>query len=169
MITILFVISHLAPQGPNKQLFYLCKGLNKLSFTPIVVTTSKFNIQNSLFSEFKALDIQIINLELGKLSSLIVGTYQIQEIIDKNLVNAVFSYGFRSDFICSTLENVVKVTSVRNTLLINWRHTWGPVLGTILGKINLFFIRKFDFVIACSQSVSNYLNTLNLNNIHQDY
>ncbi|WP_027377496.1 glycosyltransferase family 4 protein [Kaistella palustris] len=162
MIKILFVVSHLDPQGPNKQLYYLCKTLDKNRFKPIVVTTSQINFEKSLHKELRAEEVEIHNFRLGKIKSLFNAKKKIREIIKSENIDVILSYGFRSDFMCSGLKNVIKVTSIRNTLLVNWEFTWGPFLGKILGEINLYYIKKFDYIIACSQSVSTYLSTLNL-------
>jgi glycosyltransferase involved in cell wall biosynthesis len=165
MINILFIVSHLQPQGPNKQLLSLCRNLNKENFNLVIVTTSQNIFKNSLHKEYYKFKIQIYDLKLSKVQSIIRGTKEIQNIINLNKIDIIFSYGFRSDFISSKLKSVIKVSSVRNTLLLNWKITWGPFLGSIFGKINLYYIKKFDYVIACSSSVSNHLYNLNLQNI----
>ena len=165
MINILFIVSHLQPQGPNKQLLSLCRNLNKEKFNLVIVTTSQNIYKNSLHEEYSKFKIQVYDLKLSKIQSIIRGIKEIQKIINLNKIDVIFSYGFRSDFISSKLKSVVKVSSVRNTLLLNWKITWGPILGSVFGKINLYYIKKFDYVIACSSSVSNHLNNLNLQNI----
>lgn len=162
MVKIIFIVSHLYPQGPNRQLLYLCSNLDKSIITPIIVTTSQNNFQGSLHENFLDKGIEIYNLKLSKLNSIFKANKDIQKIIDSQNIDIILSYGFRSDLISHNLKRVIKLTSVRNTLIKNWKITRGPVFGSILGNINLHFIRKFDYVIACSTSVSNYLKTLNL-------
>lgn len=162
---VLFIVSHLNPQGPNRQLFYLCKKINRNTVEPIVVTTSQYSFKNSLYNDFKSINVKVYNLEMSKINSIFLAKKRIQKIIDLKNIDVILSYGFRSDFIAHDLKNVLKITSVRNTLLFNWEMTWGFILGKIFGNINLYYIQKFDFVIACSSSVSNYLKTLNLNAI----
>lgn len=165
MINVLFVVSHLYPQGPNKQLLYLCQNLDRNIINPQIVTTTQDNLKGALHDYFFVENIKIYDLKLSKLKSVIKANKKIQQIIDSNNIKIVLSYGFRSDFISASLNNVIKVTSVRNTLLLNWRIIWGPILGRLFGNINLHFIKKFDYVIACSSSVSNYLDTLSLSNV----
>lgn len=165
MINILYIVSHLQPQGPNKQLLYLCRNLDKANFNFVIVTTSQSIFKNSLHDEFYKIKIKVYDLKLSKVKSMIRGSKEIQNIINVNKIDIIFSYGFRSDFISVKLKSVIKVSSVRNTLLLNWKITWGPFLGSILGKTNLYFMRQFDYVIACSSSVSNHLNYLNVQNI----
>ncbi|MFA6630835.1 MAG: glycosyltransferase family 4 protein [Kiritimatiellia bacterium] len=107
----------------------------------------------------------MFDLELSKLQSLLFAHKEIQQIIDENNISIIQSFGFRSDIISSKLKNVYKITTVRNTLLFNWKMVWGTLLGSIFGNINLYFIKKFDSVIACSVSVHNYLKTINLNSV----
>lgn len=165
MINILFISSHLFPQGPNRQLLYLCTNIDKNLFNPIVVTTSQNVFEGSLHDEFLSNGIKIIDLKLGKFSSFFLARNRIQNIVDLYSVYFVFSYGFRSDIFTCGLLNAVRITSVRNTLIVNWKYTWGPILGTLFGYINLYYIRKFDYVIACSRSISNYLYSLGVTNV----
>lgn len=163
MIKVLFIISNLNPQGPINQLLYLCKYLDKAIIEPIIVTTSQKKFENSLHKEFKENSVRIIDLKLDKINSIFSATDKIQYIIDEQKIDIIQSFGFRSDIISYRLKRVYRLTTVRNTLLFNLKMIYGPIAGYIFGNINLHYIRKFDDVVACSRSVHDYLQTLNLN------
>lgn len=165
MIKVLFVISNLNRQGPINQLLYLCKYFDKSVVQPIIVTTSQKEFENSMHNEFKETGVQIIDLKLGKVRSIFNASKQIQKIINENNVHIIQSFGFRSDIISSRLKRIVKITSIRYTLLVNWKMIWGSFLGSILGKVNLHYMRKFHYVVACSYSIHNHLKLYNLNSV----
>lgn len=162
MINILFVISNLNPQGPINQLFYLCKYLNKHIFKLYIVTTSQRNFDKTLHDRFDKVGVQVIDLKLSKLQSVFYARKLIQNIIDDNYINIIQSFGFRSDIISCNLKRTYTITTVRNTLLYNWRMIRGPFLGPLLGWVHLHFIRKYQSIVACSHSVHKYLKTLDL-------
>ena len=162
MIKVLFVISNLNSQGPINQLFYLCKYLDKEKVKPYIVTTSQKSFERSMHQNFKDVGTEVLDLKLSKVQSILFAKFKIQKIIDKEGIQIIQSFGFRSDLISFTLKRVFKVTTVRNTLLYNWKMIWGLYLGTMFGRINLYVIRKFDSVIACSFSIRDYLTSLNL-------
>lgn len=163
MVKVLFVISNLNHQGPINQLFYLCKYIDKGIIEPLIVTTSQKSFENSLHNQFSEIGIQIIDLKLSRIQSIFKATKEIQSIIGTYKIDIIQSFGFRSDIISSKLNRVYKITTVRNTLLFNWKMIWGPFLGSIFGNINLHFIKKFDSIVACSYSVHNYLKTIKVN------
>lgn len=163
MINVLFIISNLNPQGPINQLLYLCKYIDKNEITPYVLTTSQTSFEKSLHHKFNEFGISVFDLKLNKIKTILYANILIQKFIDENNISIIQSFGFRSDIISSKLKNVYKITTVRNTLIFNWKMIWGSFLGSIFGNINLHYIKKFDSVIACSNSVHNYLKTIKVN------
>lgn len=162
MIKILFVISNLNYQGPINQLFYLIKYLDLSKFNIFIITTSKSNLETSMHSKFKNLGIEIVDLEYSKIQSIFFSKNKIQSFIDINRIDIVQSYGFRTDIIVSGLKNAIKVTSVRNTLLLNYKYIYNPLIGSVLGYINMFYIKKFNFILSCSNSIKDYLESLGI-------
>jgi glycosyltransferase involved in cell wall biosynthesis len=86
----------------------------------------------------------------------------IQKIINKNNIDIIQSIGFRSDLISHNLRGVKKMTIIHNTLLLNYRMLYGPIIGTVLGRIDFYCIKRFDSIISCSDSVKKHLEKLNL-------
>ncbi|QRX64184.1 glycosyltransferase family 4 protein [Dysgonomonadaceae bacterium zrk40] len=160
MIKVLYVISNLNVQGPVRQLLYLCKYINKEQIRPYIVTISQTSFDKSLHSKFLELGVVIFDLKLKEVKSILFAHTEIQKIITDNNIDIIQSFGFRSDIISSKLINVFKITTVRNTLLFNWKMVWGSFLGTIFGNIHRYYIQKFDSIIACSTAVHNYLRKL---------
>lgn len=160
MVKILFVISNVDSQGPVNQLFYLCKYLNKLKIKPIVITTTQTKSPNSLRSKFDECGIIIYDLNLSKINSMFKARSLINQIVNFEEIDIIQSFGFRSDIIVSGIVFENKITTVRNTLLYNWKITKGFFLGGILGRIHLYFIKQFNHIITCSLSLKQYLNSI---------
>lgn len=163
MKRVLFLMSHLNRQGPVNQLLYLCRNVSRSEVAPLVVTSTTYDCAASLRAEFAESGVEVIDLGLDKTESMMSARQLVQQIIDARGIDVVQSYGWRSDFIAHNLERVFRVTTVRNILLENYKYVYGPLRGYALGLSNLYLIKRFDKVVACSFAVKRHLETLGVN------
>ncbi len=155
-MNILFVISNFQKHGPILQLYYLCKNIDKSFFKIFVVTTTKYKHDGSLYDNFKSLDIEIVEFNANKILSIFYLKHKLQLFINQKHINCVHSFGFRSDFFCFRLKNIVKITTIRHTFPLIYTLNYGTFFGNILSYLNIYFIKKFDSVISVSNSVNYY-------------
>jgi glycosyltransferase involved in cell wall biosynthesis len=160
MITILYVVSHLKKQGPNKQLLLTCQALDKEKFRPVVMTTTAFSKAESYYDDFKESKIEVLEYGWRKIPFILVGKQYLIQFIVGYKVDFVQSYGFQADIVCSRLSNVKTITTVRNTLLTNWKMLKGGLKGYVLGRFHLVCLRRFNHVLSCSKSVQEYMDSL---------
>jgi glycosyltransferase involved in cell wall biosynthesis len=154
MIHVAFIVSRLSKGGPINQLYYLCKYLDfsKIRFT--IVTTSPRTTPNTYHDELRAMGIDIVELNHGKLSSVLKAGKTIQQLIGDRRIDIVQSFGFRSEFIASRLKGVVRLTTIRNRPLFNYRIIYGYLTGSVLCFLHMRFVKQFDHVVACSKTVA---------------
>jgi len=159
MIKILYVISTLANTGPVNQLYNLVKNIDKNKFKIEILTLSKEGT-NSRIKEFTNIDIEIhsINIPHKKIHFYKKPfLYSINHI----LPNIVHSHGIRADFFNSLLsgskKDIIKFTTVHNIPHEDYPDEYGVLLGMIMARNHLRYIKKIDYPVACSKSVKEML------------
>ncbi len=165
-IKVIYIISKLNQGGPINQLLYMCRYLDRSKVSLTILTLSP-RVENkiTIHDELITLGYQIIELNLSKKQSILKAGKIIKEIILKEKIQIVHSFGFRADFIVSRLKNVIKISSVRNTVKVNAKYIYGSLLGNIIGTFHLYTLKKFDKIIACSYSVQAYLSGYKIDSI----
>lgn len=162
MIKVAYIVSQLNRVGPNYQLYYLCKYLNQEKIKMTIITTSIKKADNTLHDDLNKIGVEIIELNLGKLNSIVRARKIIQNIINQNQIEVIHSLGFRSEMIACGLKDVFKITTIRNRPLFTYRIIYGFIAGTILCKIHLCFVKQFDKIVACSKSVSEDIRLMGI-------
>lgn len=162
-IKVLYIVSKLNKGGPINQLLYLCRYIeqSKIDFTILTISPKKAKV--TIHEELYKLGIQVIELNLSKLKSILKTRKIIQSIINKKKIHIVHSFGFRADYIAGSLEYVFKISSVRNTVKVNTKYIYGLFLGEVIGRYHITILKKFNQIIACSYSVQVYLKNFGLN------
>ncbi len=154
MIHVAFIVSRLSKGGPINQLYYLCKHLDQRKIRFTIVTTSPRTTPLTYHDEIRALGIEIVELNYGKLSSVLKAGRDIQRLVKEKGVDIVQSFGFRSEFIVSRLTGLAKLTTIRNRPLFNYRNIYDYWTGTVLCYLHMHLVKKFDQVVTCSKTVA---------------
>ena len=81
-IRIMYVVSTLQRVGPNNQLYYLIKCLDKDIFDPIIVTLSPERPDSS-YKRFKERGIRIESLGLSRLKGIFLMEKRLNNIINR--------------------------------------------------------------------------------------
>lgn len=154
---ILYIVSTLRLCGPTNQLFYIIKYLDSQKFKPVILTLSP-EPQKSLWSKFKALDIEIHSLNLSRLQGLFQGG-QIKAFVDKLQPDVIHSQGIRPDTLAAKyLDNYKTVATIRNYPDDDYGMKYGKVFGYYLARQHIGAFKKIKMPVACSATISEMLN-----------
>lgn len=154
MITVALITTRFVRQGPNKQLLYLIRYINRDHIKPIIITISPEK-NSSLIEEFRKEDVEIIQLNLGFFQSLIKGKKILQHLIKTKGINIVhsFTYAERVELLTYNLKNVKKIATIRNSPRQSATSYRGKILGILLYTLKMKIYKNFDILVACSNSI----------------
>ncbi len=155
MINLALITTRFIRQGPNKQLLYLIKNLDRTKINPIIITLSPERAP-SIDEEFRRENVEIIRLNQGVIRSLLFARKRIQQIVSTRQIHIVhsFTYATRVEFAIHKLKNVVKLATIRNSPKLSKNDYFG-VLGILVYQFQMCFYRNMDKVIGCSESIYN--------------
>jgi glycosyltransferase involved in cell wall biosynthesis len=162
LINIGYIVSRLNKGGPNNQLYFLSKYLDKSKYNLVVFTIDISESKNTYNNELTELGIKIVKLNLNLKNFILNGPKKLNKELKIHEIDIIQSYGFRADYLATRLGEIPKITTIRERLLNNFTNKYGRFTAKLIIKLKLHILGKIDFVIACSQSVKNNLKTLNL-------
>lgn len=160
MKNLLVITTHLLRQGPNVQLYYLCKYLDKSKFNIFIAVIDEKRSGVDMTTQFVDSGVKILNLNHNRYNCIFKSGYLLNSIVINNDIDVVYSFAARSNYFASKLNNVMKVTSVRSTLKINAKMVHGNFIGSLFYMVEKHYIKKFNLILAPSETVQNHLNDL---------
>lgn len=161
MIKIAYIVSTLKRSGPINVLYNVIKYLDKSKYKIYVISLSPES-DNSLEEEFIKLGCNIINLELSRFKGFIQAKKLINKVLRKNDIEIIHSHGIRADYIASKFEkNIVTVSTLHNYPFYDYTMTYGYLKGSIMAFMHLIFLKKINYPVVCSKSVSEILKQKN--------
>ncbi|KZM44899.1 hypothetical protein OA92_03270 [Marinomonas sp. SBI22] len=157
-IKILYLCSTLKNSGPTNQLFNIITNLNSDKFECIVITLSPES-NNSLIHKFKNKKITVISLELSRIKGIFFLRRKLLKQLKVFIPDIIHSQGVRADSLSSSLlGSFVKISTLRNFPQLDYRMTYGKILGALLTKNHISSLNKIDFCVGVSKAVTKNLN-----------
>lgn len=161
---ILYIVSTLKKVGPTSQLLNIVSNLSE-DFCPVILTLSAESA-DSRYSDFIASGIEIVSLNLSRLSGFFWAKRKIEEVIKDIKPDVIHSQGIRGDWLASCFSSRVPcVCTVRNFPQLDYAMTYGRVAGLIMARLHISFLKKVNKVVGVSDSVSNNLLALNVSRV----
>lgn len=156
MKKILYLVSTLKQCGPTNQLFNIVSNLDRNIFKPMVITLSP-EPKNSRWLDFESLNIEMYTLDLSRLSGFFGAKIKLKSLITEIRPVLVHSQGFRADILSSQLDIPLRVATVRNFPHVDFRMTYGYVLGAWMAWRQTNALKKMDLVVGVSEAVTHNL------------
>lgn len=154
MIKILYLVSTLEKVGPTKQLYYIIKYLDKNKFTPFLLTLSP-EPENTMWDDFKKLNIKIYSLHKGRMSGFLFGKSEVEKFVVKNSIDIIHSHFIRADEMASKID-IKRLATIRYNPDFIDRTGLGVLLVKYLAYKHYRIMSKFDSVVTCSESLNSY-------------
>lgn len=156
MIKILFVVSTLQRSGPVFVLYNIIKYLDKAKYDITVLTLSPEK-NDSIRNWFDDLSIRILSLNLSRYYYLINARYLFNKILQEVKPDIIHSHCIRADILASRINLIPTITTIHGELLIDNLYQYGSIIGRFVTHANLSILNRFTAVIACSKTVSKFL------------
>ncbi len=163
---IVYIVSTLERSGPINFLYSLVSKMSKTNEV-LLITLSKEK-KYSMYDQFQLLNLKVINL--SKNSSRINFSYMIRKLfrlMRDYSPDVIHSNGLRSDILVSFLvRKGFKCTStLHNFPFEDYPKLYGFIIGYFLSFVHLFFLRRFKYLVACSDYIKSKFSKIGFNNI----
>lgn len=158
---ILFLVSTLERTGPTQQLLWLATYLKNNNLDVKILTLSD-EPSRSRLRDFEIEGIPVSSLHQKNRRVSISDYFRLRECILIEQPDIIQSQGIRSDFLLSLLESkYVRISTLRNFPLIDYKMAYGPILGRLLAIVHYFSLRRLTWFFCVSQAVQNNINSRN--------
>ena len=157
-IKILYVISSLKPCGPDNVMYEIIKNIDHNKFAISVLALS--NAENKKIQYgLTQMGVDCYLLGVSRKMFLFKGWKKAKEIIKKIKPDIVHAHCIRSAILIGFLKNtdLLKFVTIHNYPHLDYVYGYGKIIGKIAGVMMIKAIQKFDFIIACSSSISTEL------------
>lgn len=166
MIEVLYVVSNLKSSGPINILINIIKYLDREKFRPRILKLSN-ETKGSAENDFLKLNVKIDSLGLTRIQSIYKAKTMFITYLKNNPVDVIHSHGYRADIITSKYgRDWATCTTIHNYPYEDYKMTYGNLPGTLMAKHHMYHLNKLSQVIGCSKSVSDYLNSYNVNSVY---
>lgn len=155
-IKVLYIVSTLDKTGPINILYGIVKNINMNLFDLNIITLASEN-KSSRKEDFLNLGINIKQLNFSRVKMWIFGRKSLFNIINNIQPDIIHSHGFRADKYSAQYSGVSTFTTIHNYPHIDYLAEYGKLIGTIMYKLQLKYITKIQYPIACSKSISQEL------------
>jgi glycosyltransferase involved in cell wall biosynthesis len=155
---ILYIVSTLKKCGPSNQLFNIISNLDKNKFEVLILTLSS-EPKRTMIDEFIDFNINVETINLSRIQGLYLSSSRVNDVIVNFKPDIIHTQGFRADWVSSKIKNFkgIRVNTIRNFPQIDFPMTYGAVMGLFMVNIQIRAIKKSDYVIGVSSSVSENL------------
>jgi len=164
MIKIVFLVSNLKKCGPNNQLIYILRNLDRTKFNPILISISN-RVDIFIKQQIESLNIKFISLNINSFF-----TWDqlplLRKIINSIRPQLIHSCSLRADFSAFFLKNknLPIITTSRNYPLDDYPSKFPSVFGIIFAYLHIFILKRLN-VISCSKFIQKKLKSHNINSL----
>lgn len=167
MKKILYIVSTLQKCGPSNQLLNIISNLDENKFEVLILTLSP-EPKRTMINEFINCNLKVKTLNLSRFKGMYLSVSCVNDVIINFKPDIIHTQGFRADCILSKIKNFkgLKINTIRNFPQIDFTMTYGKLVGSIMCALQIRAIRRSDYVVGVSSSVSgNLITEYKLNNV----
>lgn len=150
---VVYVINSIRKSGPNEVLLNMVRAINQDYFQVTVVSfLGNFSAeQERLLTEAGA---QCINIGLHRKRDITLkGAKLLRNLFGEIQPDIIHSHGILSDIEVARSKYCAPFfTTVHNDIRADYIYLFGNLLGRLYAQWHLFYLRKFSYVINCSET-----------------
>lgn len=156
-INVGFVITYLNKGGPSKVLINLIKNMDRKKYNIFLFTLLNKNNKEKI-DELKNQNVKVIELNNSNYFEVIWNCKtQFKKLIKEYSIEVLNSHGILSDIISANLK-VKNIATIHNNMIEDYINKHGKSIGSIMIKLHLHYLKKFNRVIGCSKNVADNLS-----------
>lgn len=149
-----YIVSTLNQCGPVNVLYDIVANLRGAN--EITVFTLASEPEGSRAGDFKELGITVKRVVESRCQSLLFGKQALRRALKVFRPDIVHAHGFRATLLCQNLP-YPKVVTVHNCIYEDYLTTYGRVRASWMTRAEVVALKKFDEIVACSESNAEYL------------
>jgi glycosyltransferase involved in cell wall biosynthesis len=152
--TVLSIVSTLRRCGPANVLEGIVRGYDPAYYQSVVATLSP-NSGNSALRDFQSLGIRVVEMNLSRTASLLIGARRLRDMIHGLKIDLVHCHGFRAAILVGKCNlGIPVVSTIHSDLMTDYRLYYGKSVGTWMARQEYAALRKIDLRVAVSEEVA---------------
>ena len=149
-----YVVSTLKRCGPVNVLFDIVNNLD--SSCEASVFTLAPEPDESRAGDFERIGVPVKQVFDSRVRSMLSGSRVLGREIARFAPDVVHAHGFRATLLCRNLP-FARIVTVHNCIFEDFLTTYGRLRATWMTRSEVSALRRFDVVVACSESNADYL------------
>lgn len=153
MKKIIYLISSLKRNGPNRVLLSMLEGIDKTKYDVYIISFLNDNDLNYLEIIKKNVN-NVYLLNLSKKHHIITkGRKNVQSIVDTISPDIIHSHGTLPDIVNAKIKTKSKkITTIHDNMFEDYLYHFGYIKGKLIIKWHLYYLKRFYKCICCSSS-----------------
>lgn len=149
---IVYVINSIKRSGPNRVLLSMISGLKNMHYDIRVVAFFDSDSSDEVKKiESFGIKLDILGIDKRKIPTL--GAKKLREYLDVCRPDIVHSHGILSDIaVIRSGFGKKSVTTIHNNMFEDYIYSFGRIKGAIYIMLHLIYLRKFSYVVCCSNN-----------------
>ena len=153
-IKVAFLSSYLPKKGPVKVLLETVRHIDFEKFE-VYIYTFKNETNHSYIEDFKSYPVTIKKITSGGKVNLLKKAGALKKELLKNEIQIVHSHCLLTLFISVFLKGFIRLNTIHIYPGLQLIKKKGALIGKVLNKLNKVALKKIDYPICCSKSISD--------------
>ncbi len=149
-----YVISTLKRCGPVNVLFDIVNNLDASCETAVFTLAPEPD--GSRAEDFERIGLPVKRVFDSRTQSMLGGNRALSRAIARFAPDIVHAHGFRATILCRDLP-YARIATVHNCIFEDYLTTYGKPRAIWMTRVEVSALRRYDAVIACSESNADYL------------
>ncbi len=161
-IRICFVETNCKKNGPIKQTLNIIRYMDRNIFEPILLTLWEEEQSNSMISDYKKQNIQIVCAGLTKYTTFIIGRQKVTKLLQQLKPDIIQGVGMPPYRTTLGYKKALHFITLRNYCYEDYPDYYGKIKGLIMAYLDMRLIRKNikkEPIITCSSSLTYLYKT----------
>ena len=141
-IRICFVETNCKKNGPIKQTLNIIRYMDRNIFEPILLTLWEEEQSNSMISDYKKQNIQIVCAGLTKYTTFIIGRQKVTKLLQQLKPDIIQGVGMPPYRTTLGYKKALHFITLRNYCYEDYPDYYGKIKGLIMAYLDMRLIRK---------------------------
>lgn len=154
---ILILVPSIKDVSPIKAAMALAIGLSKKFSIIFMSYDSVKNSNEYLIHDLEMSKVKVDSLNCHGFKEMLKAKNRLEHVIEDDNIDICLSFLIRGDVLLSLVNsNVIKVSSVRNMLELEYVKSHGWLFGNLFGKFHLWSLKRLDKIVVMSSDMNSF-------------